>query len=563
MNPAYRSRRYFRAGCAGVCMLAVGILAQEPGPREGKPATLKLVIVDEGTGKPTPVRVELLDEHGQPHVAEDALLIGGDLKDREVPWKGTLEQALAELSRRTTNANTGTVQWYSGGQSQLSLVPGTYRLKVYKGLEYKVHSQEVRVAVGEPANLKVALSRWSNLPKQGWYSADSHLHIKRPYKELNPHISKWMQAEDVHVANLLQWGLSKRFHNAQQYAHGSQGLYHEGDYWLATGQENPRTHFLGHTMILGAQEPIDFRDNYLVYKLFWEEARKQKALSGFCHYGTMMSGQDGLAIDLLDDLLHFIEVLQFDRGIYDAWYDVLNTGFRLAPIAGSDYPIALPGRERFYTRVEGPLTYTSWLEGVRRGRTFVTNGPLLEFRVNGKEVGDEIALKQAGPVTVDARVRFDPARDEVTHLEVVENGTVIRRFERTGQSDEIRARFEHHVVEASWLALRTVGSKLGEVASRWSKDKRPAGSLAHSAAIYVTLENAPPIAASRRAKTLAQMWSGRLAVLEKKLAPENLPSLARWPGSLDGVDVDDLRKHSEALRQRVQSAKKRFQELAR
>jgi hypothetical protein len=107
-------------------------------------------------------------------------------------------------------------------------------------------------------DLTVPLERWSDLPKQGWYGADSHLHIARAFRELNPYVSKFMQAEDIHVANLLQWGNSKHFHNAAQYAFGPEGLYHEGDYWLAAGQENPRTHFLGHTLILGGRKPINF-----------------------------------------------------------------------------------------------------------------------------------------------------------------------------------------------------------------------------------------------------------------------------------------------------------------
>ena len=91
MNPNYRSKRSFRAGAACACMLAAAILAQEPG--DGKPGILKITIVDESTGQPTPARVELLDAQGKSHLAEDALLIGGDtrergIKDWQVPWKG-------------------------------------------------------------------------------------------------------------------------------------------------------------------------------------------------------------------------------------------------------------------------------------------------------------------------------------------------------------------------------------------------------------------------------------------------------------------------------------------
>src|SRR5262249_2178091 len=293
--------------------------------------------------------------------------------------------------------------------------------------------------------------------------------IPRPFKELNSLLSKWMQAEDIHVANLLQWGNTKRFTNTIQYAHGAEGLYHEGDYWLASGQENPRTHFLGHTVTFGARTPINQPDNYLIYRLFWEESRRQKALSGFAHFGVNRGAQDGLAIDVPDDLLTFIEVLQFGKGDYDVWYDVLNMGYRWAPIAGTDYPCAgdrtLPGRERFYTRVEGRLDYESWLDGIRRGRTFVTNGPVLEFKVDGQGMAAALTLDKAGAGLAEATVRFDPARDNVKQLEVIENGTIVRTFFREPKTAEICCQFKHHLPEAAWLAVRASGDKLSAAPS--------------------------------------------------------------------------------------------------
>ena len=167
----------------------------------------------------------------------------------------------------------------------------------------------------------------------------------------------------------------------------------------------------------------------MIYRLFWEEAQRQGALSGYAHYGAILLNAPsfGLAVDLPHGLLSFLEVLQFNRGVHEAWYEILNTGFRITPTAGTDYPCvgaSIPGRERFYTRVEGPFTYENWLEGVRKGRTFVTNGPILEFRIDGKEMGEEVVLEQAGSVDVQGRVRFDPTWDDIERLEVVENGPV-------------------------------------------------------------------------------------------------------------------------------------------
>lgn len=405
------------------------------------------------------------------------------------------------------------------------------------------------------------------MPKQGWYGSDSHLHIARPYKELNPYISKFMQAEDIHVANLLQWGNTKHFHNARQYAFGPEGLYHEGDYWLAAAQENPRTHFLGHTLTLGVSKPINFPNDYLVYRNFWQESRRQNALSGYCHFALRRGGDNGIALDLADDLLSFIEVVQNERGIYDTWYDALNLGFRLVPIAGTDYPCGLtgqvaPGRERFYTKVDGPLNYESWLAGIRRGRTFATNGPVLEFRVNGSGVGDEVVLDKGGTVLVEASVRFNPEWDDVEALEVVENGTVIRRFPRMRPSAEIGGQFRHDMAETAWLAVRSSGKKRGEVRSERLAATQVSPSLAHSAAIYVTLKNTPGLGAHRRAKFVAAAWLERLETLEQRLADNRIRDLAGWLAS-DGADADFLRKGRDSLLQRIQIAKKYFKERSR
>src|SRR5262249_49099372 len=158
------------------------------------------------------------------------------------------------------------------------------------------------------------------------------------------------------------------------------------------------------------------------------------ALSGYGHFATSDGGPFGIGIVMPAGLLNFIEVLQFDQGVYDVWYDILNTGFRMTPTAGTDYPCggklfpSLPGRERFYTKINGKFDYDTWIEGIRRGRTFVTNGPMLDFQVNGKGVGEEVLLKKGALVSVRGRVRFEPSRDAIDRLEVIQNGDIQRSF---------------------------------------------------------------------------------------------------------------------------------------
>src|SRR5690606_11352677 len=61
------------------------------------------------------------------------------------------------------------------------------------------------------------------------------------------------------------------------------------------------------------------------------------------------------------------------------YYHILNTGLRIPPSAGSASGV-LPnpvGYNRTYVQVDGELTYEKWWDGVRAGRVFVSNGPLL------------------------------------------------------------------------------------------------------------------------------------------------------------------------------------------
>jgi hypothetical protein len=536
-----------------------------------KTGVLKVVLLDEASGKPTPARIELLDANGKAHIAEDALLVGTHniLQDREAgAWKAALEEVLAVMLKKVNNRYTRTEQFYSGGRFQVALPAGKYHLRAFKGLEYRVADRDLDVKAGETLAVTVPMSRWIDLPKQGWYGSDAHVHIARPVKELDPIISKWMQAEDIHVANILQWGNSHHFNNTWQYAHGPGGNYHEGDYWLATGQENPRSHILGHTLTFGLSRPVHIPENYLVYKQYWDEARRQNAVTGWAHFADF-GGHEGVAIDLLDGSVDFIEVLQFDRADYSVWYDALNLGARVAPVAGTDYPAGpyLPGRERFYTQIEGKLDYRAWLEGLRRGRTFVTNGPIVEFKVGGKGVGDEVRLEKPAPIRIEARVRFDPLRDDVERLELLSNGEVVRRFEREGQASEIACSLDYYADETCWLAVRASGKKRAEPNSPYEPKhlyyQQHSPALAHSAAIYVTVAGTPPLAKQRRARIVARTWLDRLETLEKRLSDEQIEKLARWPSPrLDGVDIDTLRKNRTALLDRIQAAERRFRAIA-
>ena len=571
------SRRAGAVACQ-IGMLCLLIHTTESPAAEPERGVLKIHIRQADSGQATPARLELRDGiagrfvgawrslqgvEAQFYVAPGALRIGGDCVDHPEPVPTrTLDLTLASLAPSINNWYTRTLEFYSPGESSIELPAGMYQLTAYKGCEYRVATHRAVVEAGQTTELFVDLSRWVNMPAEGWYGSDGHLHIARPIAELNPYISRWMQAEDIHVANLLQWGHSQHFHNAVQYAHGEDGVYQEGNYLLVAGQENPRSNILGHTVILGARSPVHVPELYLVYRLAFEEAHRQGGLSGYAHFAHRNNAPRGIAIDLPHDVVDFIEVLQFGEAGYSIWYDVLNLGYRLTPTAGTDYPCSriVPGSERFYTRVEGPLTYKKWLESVAEGRTFVTNGPILHFKVDGKNMGDEVRLDAPREVDIDGSVRFDNSRDQVTTLEVIENGTVIRTFAATPGASQIRGRFRHPVTASGWLALRASGRKVAEFG--FTGEGRGA-SAAHTAAIYVTVKGTPALRDSAIAKAVAARWLERLKALESTLADGAVDQLLSERAALDAVPKDVLLKNRPALLESIRTASRRFEAQAR
>jgi hypothetical protein len=201
---------------------------------------------------------------------------------------------------------------------------------------------------------------------------------------------------------------------------------------------------------------------------------------------------------------------------------------------------------------------------------------MVEFAIDGKEIGGEIALDAAAAVEIAGRAAFDPEQDALAFLELVQNGEVVQRFSRVRGESEIAFRVRLPVEESSWFALRGYGVRLLEdPLLLWSVTGISAGPMqfgsfeptsnVHTAPIYVALKNRPGIEKSPRARRIARTWLARLEDLERVLAEENLPSLGATleAPNFDAVPAATLRKNRKGLLEEIRVAKEFFAGLAK
>jgi hypothetical protein len=144
--------------------------------------------------------------------------------------------------------------------------------------------------------------------------------------------------------------------------------------------------------------------------------------------------------------------------VASVWYRLLNLGFRIPAAGGTDAmanyatlrgPVGL---NRVYASLaNGPLDSGAWLEALRQGRTFATNGPLLDFSLAGNPIGATLRLEREQAVPFTARLR---SIVPVDHAQVICNGRIVRELALGTHRDELAVNGTLPISSSGWCVLR-------------------------------------------------------------------------------------------------------------
>jgi hypothetical protein len=330
------------------------------------------------------------------------------------------------------------------GTAELRLPADDYTFQIERGPEYARQSGAFRLRAGQTQRIERRLKRTADLAAQGWYCGDLHVH--RPIEQ----VPLLMQAEDLHVVPVITWWNNQNLWKNRRPPAELTTRFDGDRFFYAMAGEDERDG--GALLHFGLAQPLAIAGSggeYPSPMKFLLEARQHPgawidiekpfwwdvpvwlasgridsmglANNHMCRSGMYESEAWGRPRDAAR--------LPPPRGdgywSQEIYYHVLNCGLRVPPSAGSASGV-LPnpvGYNRVYVCVGHDMTYDRWWQGLRAGRSFVTNGPLLLVRANEQLPGHVFTAAEGAKVVVRLQAELLSA-DRVPALEVVKDGRV-------------------------------------------------------------------------------------------------------------------------------------------
>lgn len=451
-------------------------------------------------------------------------------------------------------------QVYRADGETVTLPPGVFDVEVTRGPEYLVEKRRISVPNAPTHRESFRLKRWTDLAAMNWFSGDHHVHAagcghyESPTEGVTPaDMMRHILGEDLDVGCVLAWGpcwyAQKTFFEGR--LHPLSTAIHLMRYDIEVSGF-PSSH-TGHLCLIRLKEDdypnttrIEEWPSWDLPVLKW--GKSQGGVVGFSHSGWGLATKDmsvptmevppfdGIGaneyiIDVAHDAVDFISTVDTPAPWeLSIWYHTLNCGFRTRISGETDFPCIYGervGLGRSYVRLaDGKLDFDRWAEGIKQGRSYVTDGKshLPDFEVGGVRVGEdgsEVKLDRPGPLIVKAKVgalldekptaeakatkarslvekpywELERARIGDTRtvpVEVIVNGKAVARKEVPADGTFRDLEFEVPMAKSSWVAMRIYPSS-------------------HTNPVFVTV-GGKPVRASRASaewclKGVDQCWS--------------------------------------------------------
>ncbi|MCL4544681.1 MAG: CehA/McbA family metallohydrolase, partial [Chloroflexi bacterium] len=475
---------------------------------------VRTTIVDADTGQPIPCRVHFRSPEGIPyapyghhaHVNSNNgtwhVDVGGDVRLGHISYA------------------------YVDGTCEGWLPRGAVLVDVASGFEYEPLRTQVTIAPGQQ-ELRLPLHRWIDMNAQRWFSGDTHVHFLSTQGAAFE-----ASGEGLNVVNLLmsQWG--GLFTNTEEFT-GAPLVTHSGKTIVYATQEN-RQHVLGHLTLLGLRRQVmpwcsggldeaELGGTLETTLSAWADACHAQGGTVVIPHLPTPNGEPAALI--ATGRADAVEMLQHGTYMHGEYYRYLNAGYRLPLVGGTDkmsseVPVGL---YRTYVSIspEEEFTYDSWCRNLRRGRTFLSGGPLIGLSVENAAIGDTLTLP-AGGGTVEVTAWAESILPIHT-LQIVQNGRVVADVSRPEGARRLELRERLQISQSSWVAARCGGP--GYTQPVRHHDEWTRGVMAHTSPIYVATGEAWEMFDVATASYMLTLLDGSLTYIRERSthhAPEHV-----------------------------------------
>jgi TolB protein len=457
---------------------------------------------------------------------------------------------LPDAGQARFDGQNGNVFFYSPGVIELEVPAGDVRVLATHGFGTiaQTATRKIREGRAETIEIEIPAPLW-NPASDSWYSADLHSHLNYggPYLLTPEDIVPDMQGEALDLSTPQLANLHTRFIDIEWWN------WRRSQMPMIVFAQEVRSHFLGHVGVVGADSlfyPWYSGPGYPIYddidlpnSAALQFARRHGGVNSYVHPVSTKdpfpsnAAPNGLPLELVPDaVLGDVDTLEVtclwsdELGTSEAWYRLLNLGIPIAPSAGSDtmhnfYRTMPIGATRIYAKPDGAMNLPNYLEAVRRGRSFVTNGPLIKFSAGGSEAG--------GIVSATANQQIEWKLEAISSapvekVEILVNGKAVWSGQGLNEAGRKTFAGKINAPTGGWIAARIYGG-----ATR------------------------PPMADSYPFAHTAPIWFGRVGSSDAAVAKASAQDLLRW------MDVAEKRMEQGYSGAKVDNLKKRFGEARR
>ena len=423
-------------------------------------AKLEVFVKEATTGELIPARIYMKASDGKTYAPTNAYHRSGGRSDRQDFF-------------------------HAEGHFTVDVPIGDLVIEAVKGIEYWPSRGNLYIHPKGVTQVVLEMRRMANMNALGWWSGSDHVHMNYGGNLHNTpaYMALEARAEDLDHIGWKIANKDNRVFDVQYYKGEPLHPLSNGEVMISIGEEY-RPAWYGHINFINltkhlispfttAYEDTGIESLYPSNTDMFRLARKQGAIGGHVHpYGREPSRQgeyrvaQTYPVDAALESFEYLELLTSAghyTGTSKVWHRSLNCGFKVTASAGEDsilnlHSTSIIGSSRVYAYLGDKLDWDRWIEALRNGNTFVSNGPLIQFHVNGEIPGSEIHLP-AGGGAVDVRATLESIVPLDT-FEIISNGKVVESIplDKDNQKATFSKRLE--VKESGWFTLKAAGTKM-------------------------------------------------------------------------------------------------------